>query len=56
MNFLGYVIGMLLILAQGPEQEEDGYLEFIRDPEEKERIATAACALPRNDSPGEVCA
>ena len=27
MNFLGYVIGMLLILAQGPEQEEDGYLD-----------------------------
>lgn len=54
MHFLGYVIGMLLILRQGPEQEEDGYLEFIRDPEE--RIATAAHALPRNDRMEEACA
>ena len=54
MNFLGYVIGMLLILRQGPEQEEDGYLEFIRDPEE--RIATPVCALARNDRTEEVCA
>lgn len=25
---LKYVIGMLLILTQGPEAEEDGYLEM----------------------------
>ena len=33
MNFLGYVIGMLLILRQGPEEEEDGYLEFLTERE-----------------------
>ena len=51
MNFLGYVIGMLLILAQGPEQEEDGYLEFVRDPEEERRAVGDAGPYG-----GEACA
>ena len=31
IKMLEYVIGMLLILTQGPEMEEDGYLDMRKE-------------------------